>query len=489
MFRRTCTAITALTLLMLPLFAFAAEATCTCFCGLDGVGAQALQDPVTPSVCQSDCAAVDATMVVCATDATEYPSNTATCFDEDSCANQGGELDDSYQPAQCIPGQHFCYPIDTTPLTLSVAIGSKTTATDVGDYVKAFYSYGLGIATTIAIVFVMIGGLQYVLAAGSGDTAKAKARIRNAVIGLLLLLFSWVILYTVNPRLVLLKVPKFPMVHRIEYLGGQQSCEYLMGEFAAGAHAGQDYKVENGALSDSPYVGLGYVIDDEDGDATVGQYGAQLCGSTSIVSTDYKGNAVTEGTTCQYEACKDKEALCYGTAEQANCLTCTDVIPNAIPGLTPSESVCGSLALPDVLAAGGNTKNYCFLTNDPSVLISGWAVLAAASVPLTAGLSLPILTAAGYTTEQATLLFYGACAQMSINCADINSCADYGSVDVTTGATSDKLENLEPGLGSGVTNMQTICSGDPCGAAQKEGKTSCSWVEAGWLSSSSCEGK
>ena len=101
----------------------------------------------------------------------------------------------------------FATPILSVPipnLTFTSAIRSNTQISSnfIGEYVSAFYRYLVGIATTIAIVFLMIGGLQYVLAAGTGETTKAKTRIQNAVVGLLLVLFTYVILYTVNPRLV-----------------------------------------------------------------------------------------------------------------------------------------------------------------------------------------------------------------------------------------------------------------------------------------------
>ncbi|MFA4845057.1 MAG: hypothetical protein WC654_00660 [Patescibacteria group bacterium] len=71
------------------------------------------------------------------------------------------------------------------------------------DYIAGVYKYLIGIGTLIAIVFIMIGGLQYSLAAGTGDVKKAQERIRNAVTGLALLLSVYLLLATVNPNLVI----------------------------------------------------------------------------------------------------------------------------------------------------------------------------------------------------------------------------------------------------------------------------------------------
>ncbi len=75
----------------------------------------------------------------------------------------------------------------------------------LGAYIAGAYKYILGIATIAAIVMVMIGGFQYAAAGGYGDTSKAKERIKNAVIGLILLSSTWLILWTVNPELVRLR--------------------------------------------------------------------------------------------------------------------------------------------------------------------------------------------------------------------------------------------------------------------------------------------
>jgi len=75
----------------------------------------------------------------------------------------------------------------------------------IGQYIAGLYSWMLGAGTLIAVVMVMIGGLQYMIGKGVGDVQKGKDRIKNAVIGLVLLLGSYTILYTVNPDLILLQ--------------------------------------------------------------------------------------------------------------------------------------------------------------------------------------------------------------------------------------------------------------------------------------------
>ncbi len=68
-------------------------------------------------------------------------------------------------------------------------------------YIAGLYEYLLGFAAIVTIVMIMIGGVQYVLASGTGNIAAAKKRMVNAVTGLVLLMFAFVILFTVNPQL------------------------------------------------------------------------------------------------------------------------------------------------------------------------------------------------------------------------------------------------------------------------------------------------
>src|SRR3989338_6315349 len=73
----------------------------------------------------------------------------------------------------------------------------------IGQYVSALYQYSVGIAAILAMVMIMVGGFLWLTSAGSPDrVGKAKEFITSAIMGLALALFSFVILYTINPRLV-----------------------------------------------------------------------------------------------------------------------------------------------------------------------------------------------------------------------------------------------------------------------------------------------
>ena len=67
-------------------------------------------------------------------------------------------------------------------------------------YIDALYRYLIVIAAVVAIVMVMVGGLQYILSRGNAEAVKkAKERITNAVIGLVLLFAAYDIAFLLDP--------------------------------------------------------------------------------------------------------------------------------------------------------------------------------------------------------------------------------------------------------------------------------------------------
>ena len=67
----------------------------------------------------------------------------------------------------------------------------------------AWFTYAaLALAAVLALVFLVIGGIRYVGAAGNaGGQTAAKETIKNAILGLILALAATLVLYTINPSL------------------------------------------------------------------------------------------------------------------------------------------------------------------------------------------------------------------------------------------------------------------------------------------------
>ncbi len=71
------------------------------------------------------------------------------------------------------------------------------------DLISYIYKFALGICGLTALLSIIFGAAQYAFSAGDSSKAgDAKNRITQALLGILILLFSYLILYTINPDLV-----------------------------------------------------------------------------------------------------------------------------------------------------------------------------------------------------------------------------------------------------------------------------------------------
>lgn len=71
-------------------------------------------------------------------------------------------------------------------------------------YIYAVYNYLLGIGGFLAAIALMIGGVLWLISAGNASrVSQAKSWITGSLTGLLILLTSYVLLYEINPNLLL----------------------------------------------------------------------------------------------------------------------------------------------------------------------------------------------------------------------------------------------------------------------------------------------
>ncbi|MDD3284295.1 MAG: pilin [Patescibacteria group bacterium] len=79
---------------------------------------------------------------------------------------------------------------------------------DFSDYMIKLYDYLVYLAGVLAVVVIMIGGFQWVSAGGNqSKIGEAKERISGAIIGLVLAIGSYLILDTINPNLLSMRMP------------------------------------------------------------------------------------------------------------------------------------------------------------------------------------------------------------------------------------------------------------------------------------------
>ncbi len=71
----------------------------------------------------------------------------------------------------------------------------------VGIYIESIIKLVIGIIGVLAVLMIVIGGIEYMSTISLGEKEGAKSRIMNALFGLLLALGSYILLNTINPAL------------------------------------------------------------------------------------------------------------------------------------------------------------------------------------------------------------------------------------------------------------------------------------------------
>ena len=85
----------------------------------------------------------------------------------------------------------------------------KRSFENFGKFIQWIYRYGIMIAGILAMIMLVVAGLQWVTSAGSPERiTSAKKRIGNALMGLFVALISYFLLSTINPYLVNLRLPQ-----------------------------------------------------------------------------------------------------------------------------------------------------------------------------------------------------------------------------------------------------------------------------------------
>ncbi len=85
--------------------------------------------------------------------------------------------------------------------------GFKPESTTIPSFIHDFYLFAVGAAGVIAVGVIIVGGIMYSVSGAVDKKGEGKSLIMGAIWGLVLLLGAYVILKTVNPRLVELENP------------------------------------------------------------------------------------------------------------------------------------------------------------------------------------------------------------------------------------------------------------------------------------------
>jgi len=100
------------------------------------------------------------------------------------------------------------YEFPCTPTADGTCPTSEETATSPAAYIARFYQFALMIAGMLAFGMLIFGGIKYTVSRGNtAQIADAKDIIYQALWGVALILGAYLILYTIDPKLVNLTDP------------------------------------------------------------------------------------------------------------------------------------------------------------------------------------------------------------------------------------------------------------------------------------------
>ncbi len=178
----------ALIVFCLPLSALATDSTatttttysgtsCECFCGSKTAGATDMKVAASAVACSTECAA----------------STTAPVVYGQTGAPTWGKQNEFCSPTKSGTPMGYCY-AQGIPVNLNVPIAGNTSVSGLSEYIPLIYNYLIPAASLVAVVMLMVGGLQYATARGNTKAVdQGKTRIANALIGLVLLLSAYAI--------------------------------------------------------------------------------------------------------------------------------------------------------------------------------------------------------------------------------------------------------------------------------------------------------
>lgn len=72
--------------------------------------------------------------------------------------------------------------------------------TNIIIYLTGMVKLLIGVAGVLAVIMIMMGGIQYMSSDAITGKEEGKEKITQAIFGLLLAIASWLILYTINPN-------------------------------------------------------------------------------------------------------------------------------------------------------------------------------------------------------------------------------------------------------------------------------------------------
>ncbi|MFA6177756.1 MAG: NlpC/P60 family protein [Candidatus Paceibacterota bacterium] len=92
-------------------------------------------------------------------------------------------------------------------------------------YLNLMIKLFIGICAVLAVIMIVMGGIEYMTSELPGEKGDGKGKIINAIFGLILALGAWTLLYTINPKLLDSSLSSLKNVEVTVELGGEGTRE------------------------------------------------------------------------------------------------------------------------------------------------------------------------------------------------------------------------------------------------------------------------
>jgi hypothetical protein len=96
--------------------------------------------------------------------------------------------------------------IPIQPLPVPGGGGELITNQGFAFYVNSLFKYSLAAGAVLAVIYIAIGGFEYMLSEAMESKKDGRARITHALYGLGILLMVTIVLYIINPNILCLDV-------------------------------------------------------------------------------------------------------------------------------------------------------------------------------------------------------------------------------------------------------------------------------------------
>jgi len=181
--------------------------------------------------------------------------------------------------------------INYTPLAPIPEITGTGNTVNVSTFIQGLVKFSIGIAGALAVLMIIWGGIQYISTDAWGKKSDAKGVIQNAIIGFILAIGAYSILYTINPKLVDINIgiKNLPRGSAINASGEgftEKTADDLGCEFCQGIDPGE-FSVSPNACSNKPCYASAAIVGGGGEPGILGKIKSALAAKGQMGSSDY----------------------------------------------------------------------------------------------------------------------------------------------------------------------------------------------------------